>query len=96
MVSLPALEEPLARLYAPTEDGPQVAVEGVDLPARWIVLYTTLDLSLKQANAILAEAGLRGVMRLDAVERVEKIPVLGTGKTDYKVLRKLAVERAGS
>ncbi len=92
MVSLPALEEPLARLYPPTEEGPQVAVEGVDLPSRWIVLFTTLDLSLKDANAVLAAAGLRGVMRLDAVQRIERIPVLGTGKTDYKVLRKNVAE----
>ena len=63
-------------------------------PARWIVLFTTRDISLKQANAILAEAGFRGVMRLDAVERIEAIPVLGTGKTDYKVLRKLVAERS--
>ncbi len=96
MVSLPALEEPLSVRYPPTENGPQVAVEGVDAPGRWIVLFTTLDIALKQANAILAEAGLRGVMRLDAVERIEKIPVLGTGKTDYKVLRKLVAERSGS
>ena len=93
MVSLPALEEPLSRLYPPTENGPQVAVEGVDAPGRWIVLFTTLDISLKQANDILAEAGLRGVMRLDAVERIEAIPVLGTGKTDYKVLRKLVADK---
>ena len=93
MVSLPALEEPLSVRFPPTENGPQVAVEGVDAPSRWIVLYTTLDLSLKQANDILAEAGLRGVMRLDAVERIAAIPVLGTGKTDYKVLRKLVAER---
>ena len=26
-------------------------------------------------------------MRLDDVKQVDKIPVLGTGKTDYKVLR---------
>jgi len=96
MVSLPALEEPFSRLYPPTEDGPQVAVEGVDAPSRWIVLYTTLEITLKQANDILAEAGFRGVMRLDAVERIEAIPVLGTGKTDYKVLRKLVAERVGS
>jgi hypothetical protein len=29
-------------------------------------------------------------MRLDQVRRLEMIPVLGTGKTDYKVLRGLA------
>jgi long-chain-fatty-acid--[acyl-carrier-protein] ligase len=93
MVSLPALEEPLSRLYPPTKNGPQVAVEGVDAPGRWIVLFTTLDISLKQGNDILAEAGFRGVMRLDAVERVDAISVLGTGKTDYKVLRKLVAEK---
>jgi long-chain-fatty-acid--[acyl-carrier-protein] ligase len=94
MVSLPALEEPLSRLYPPTENGPQVAVEGVDAPSRWIVLFTILDISLRQANAILVEAGLRGVMRLDAVDRIDAIPLLGTGKTDYKVLRKRLAERA--
>ncbi len=26
-------------------------------------------------------------MRLDEVKQMDKIPVLGTGKTDYKVLR---------
>ena len=31
MISLPALEEPFARLYPPTKDGPRVAVEGVEL-----------------------------------------------------------------
>jgi acyl-CoA synthetase (AMP-forming)/AMP-acid ligase II/acyl carrier protein len=95
MVSLPALEEPLAQRWPPTEDGPQVAVEGVDAPARWIVLFTTQEISLSEANAILAKAGLRGVMRLDSVQRMDAIPVLGTGKTDYKVLRKLAAESTG-
>ena len=26
-------------------------------------------------------------MRLDEVKQLDKLPVLGTGKTDYKVLR---------
>ena len=26
-------------------------------------------------------------MRFDEVRRIERIPILGTGKTDYKVLR---------
>jgi len=45
---------------------------------------------------VLAEAGFRGVMRLDEVVRVESLPVLGTGKTDYKVLRKMVAERAAA
>ncbi len=90
MISLPALEEPFARRYPPTEDGPRVAVEGVETPAgRRVVLFTVEDLTVQAANAILQDDGFRGVMRLDEVRRVDKVPVLGSGKTDYKVLRKM-------
>ena len=88
MISLPALEEPLAAKYPPGDKGPQVAVEGIETPTgRQIVLFTTADLALADANTLLTAAGYRGIMRLDEVRKIETIPVLGTGKTDYKVLR---------
>ncbi|HEX4611008.1 MAG TPA: AMP-binding protein, partial [Urbifossiella sp.] len=88
MISLPALEEPFARRYPPTDKGPRVAIEGTDADGgRKIVLFTTESLTVREANAILLEEGFRGVMRLDEVRQVETLPVLGTGKTDYKVLR---------
>ena len=88
MISLPALEEPFAKMFPPTDDGPRVAVEGIETPeGRRIVLFTTEEYALPAANQTLLAEGFRGVLRLDEVRRVEKIPVLGTGKTDYKVLR---------
>ena len=88
MISLPALEEPFQKRYPPDEHGPRVAVEGVETDdGRHIVLFTTFELSLREAAEILLADGLRGVMRLDEVRRLEKIPVLGTGKTDYTALR---------
>jgi long-chain-fatty-acid--[acyl-carrier-protein] ligase len=88
MISLPAIEEPLAAKYPPGDKGPQVAVEGIETPTgRKIVLFTTTDLSLIDANALLTQAGYRGIMRLDEVRKLETLPLLGTGKTDYKVLR---------
>ena len=88
MISLPALEEPLAAQWPPNENGPQVAVEGIETPdGRRIVLFTTAEIKLAEANALLTQSGFRGIMRLDEVRRIEKIPVLGTGKTDYKILR---------
>jgi long-chain-fatty-acid--[acyl-carrier-protein] ligase len=88
MISLPALEEPLASAYPPNDNGPQVAVEGIETPeGRRIVLFTTAEIRLPDANALLTKSGFRGIMRLDEVRRLEKLPVLGTGKTDYKVLR---------
>jgi len=94
MISLPALEEPLSDRYPPGDKGPQVAVEGIETPqGRWIVLFSTCDISLRTANTVLAEAGFRGVMRIDEVVRMATIPVLGTGKTDYKVLRRTLSEK---
>jgi long-chain-fatty-acid--[acyl-carrier-protein] ligase len=88
MISLPALEEPFAKQYPPTKEGPRVAVEGIETPGgRRIVLFTTEPMTLRDANAKLLAEGFRGVMRLDDVRPVDAIPVLGTGKTDYKVLR---------
>ena len=88
MISLPAIEGPLQKKFPADENGPKVAVEGIETPAgRQIVLFTTEELSLREASDILLEAGLRGVMRLDEVRVVDAIPVLGTGKTDYKTLR---------
>jgi long-chain-fatty-acid--[acyl-carrier-protein] ligase len=90
MISLPALEKPFETLYPPTRDGPRVAVEGVETEGgRRIVLFSTEPISLRDANALLQQEGFRGVMRLDEVRHVAAIPLLGTGKTDYKVLRAL-------
>jgi len=90
MISLPALEEPFTKKFPPKDDGPQVALEGIETPGgRQIVLFTTQTLSTSDANALLIECGFRGVMRIDDVRKLEKIPVLGTGKTDYKALRAL-------
>jgi long-chain-fatty-acid--[acyl-carrier-protein] ligase len=97
MISLPALEEPFARLYPTTRDGPRVAVEGLEYDrGRRIVLFTTENLTLRDANALLLQEGFHGVMRLDEVRRVERIPVLGTGKIDYKQLRALIRESSQS
>ncbi len=93
MISLPALEEPFQKRYPSDEHGPRVAVEGVETDGgRHIVLFTTFDLPLREASEILLAEGLRGVMRLDEVRRLDSIPVLGTGKTDYTTLRKMCTE----
>jgi len=88
MISLPALEEPFAKRFPATDAGPRVAVEGIETPSgRRIVLFTINEITLKDANAILRQEGHLGVMRIDEVVKLDVIPILGTGKTDYKVLR---------
>lgn len=97
MVSLPALEQPLAEAFPADEEGPKVAVEGIEREGgRRIVLFTTEEIPLRQANQLLQQAGFHGIMRLDAVKQIETIPVLGTGKTNYRELRKLIEEELQS
>jgi long-chain-fatty-acid--[acyl-carrier-protein] ligase len=94
MISLLALEEPFTRLYPPDENGPRVAVEGLETEkGRNIVLFTTEPIALHEANARLVEEGFRGVMRLDEVRRLDKIPLLGSGKVDYQRLRAMIAGR---
>ncbi len=94
MISLPALEEPFALRYPPGQTGPRVAVEGIETDTgRSIVLFTTEPILLQEANSLLAESGFRGVMRLDEVRRLNQIPLVGTGKIDYKRLRAIVQEK---
>ena len=79
---------PFQKKFPADENGPRVAVEGIETAGgRLVVLFTTTDIEIREASDVLLEAGLRGVMRLDAVQKIDAIPVLGTGKTDYKSLR---------
>jgi long-chain-fatty-acid--[acyl-carrier-protein] ligase len=89
MLSLPALEEPFAQAYPAGDHGPRVAVEGIEQGegGRHVVLFTTESISLADANHLLHDNGFHGIMRLDEVRTISSIPVLGTGKTDYKQLR---------
>ena len=97
MISLPALEEPFTTHYPQGNEGPRLAVEGIETETgRHITLFTIETIELPEANRLLADHGFRGVMRLDEVKRVKAIPILGTGKTDYKVLRQILENEASS
>ncbi len=90
MVSLPAMEEPLLQAYPPSDDGPRIAVEGVETEEGvHIALFTSvMDLDLVKANHLLAGYGFKGVVKLHEVQYMsEGLPALGSGKTDYKVLK---------
>lgn len=88
MISLPALEEVFSNIYPPDENGPMVAIEGLEKENRkYIYLFNRNDIVISEANRMLQEAGFRGIMRIDKVVKVKEIPVLGTGKTNYRTLR---------
>ena len=94
MVSLPAVEEVLAaRCQGPDEDGPVLAVEACETGnAVELVLFTTRGLDREAANAAIREAGLGPLSNIRRVVGLEAIPLLGTGKVDYRALKAMLRE----
>ena len=58
-----------------------------------LVLLTTLDFTSDVIREKLLASGMPGLWVPKLVRRVEKIPVLGTGKLDLKGCRELALPR---
>jgi long-chain-fatty-acid--[acyl-carrier-protein] ligase len=88
MISLPAVESALlAQLSATEDDGPILAVAATADERPELVLFTVKVVTREEANAIIRDAGLSALHNLRRVEHVEAIPVLGTGKTDYRALQ---------
>ncbi len=89
MISLPAIEAVLQpHFVADGDEGPQIAIEAVGNPdSPDIVMFTRVPADRAHVNALLKEAGLSALHNIRQVVPVEAIPVLGTGKTDYRRLK---------
>ncbi|MDL2307325.1 AMP-binding protein, partial [Desulfovibrio sp. OttesenSCG-928-C06] len=100
MISLPQIESILLTAFADhpelpqnkvpgaKQEGPFLAVEAASEEyGAEITLFTTLPLSLGEANAALRKAGLGPLSTVKRLLKTDAIPVLGTGKTDYRALK---------
>jgi long-chain-fatty-acid--[acyl-carrier-protein] ligase len=91
MVSLPAVEEALLRHFGREDDKEiPLAVEATPSESHpELVLFSIKPITREEANAVLGQIGLSPLHFIRQVRQVEKIPVLGTGKTDYRALKAL-------
>jgi len=91
MVSLPAVEVVLLRRFGREDDQEcPLAVEATPSETQAeLVLFCCREISREEANAALREAGLSPLHFIRRIHPVEKIPLLGTGKTDYRALKAL-------
>lgn len=95
MVPHGTIEARIAELFGwDQNEGPTCVVTGVPDVAKGeaLVLLTTQEVTPDQVRAKLLEAGLPNLWVPRLIRRVEKIPMLGTGKTDLKGCRTLAIE----
>ncbi len=93
MVSLQALEEALMQEglkkgWKFEEDGVSLAICAKEYPGEKtkVLLFTIFDLLLEDANRALKEAGFSNLVRISQVIRLPVIPIMGTGKTNYRLL----------
>lgn len=106
MISLPQMERVLLDFVAARQagrlseaanegPGPSLAVEAVERDGQpEIVLCTALPVSVAEANQALRAAGLSALYSVRRVLQVAALPVLGSGKTDYRTVRRLIAGQA--
>jgi long-chain-fatty-acid--[acyl-carrier-protein] ligase len=90
MIPLAGVEAALETKWTTSEpgEGPCLAVECTpDEEHPEMVLFTTLDIDREAANRCLREAGLSPLHNIRRVVRLQALPLLGTGKTDYRALK---------
>lgn len=93
MVSLPALEDTFLQMakaykWPSLEEGPILAVSGVEQAGEKTKLYlfTRFKTDLDTINGILREAGYSNLVRISEIIQLPEIPVMGTGKINYRQL----------
>ncbi len=60
-----------------------------------ICLFTSTDADVETINGYLREAGLSNLARIRQVIRIDDMPLLGTGKTNYRELTERLKASAG-
>lgn len=93
MISLSAIEEAL--LVAAQKRGWELAQEGASLAIcakeitgekPKIVLFCKFPASVEEVNRELREAGFTNLVKISSVQQLNEIPLMGTGKVNYRVL----------
>ncbi len=103
MISLPAIENVLRPYYSVENDvgadvAPVIAVEAsCDEEYPEIILFTTMETDRNMVNRQIRESGLSPLHNIRRIVKVDSIPLLGTGKTDYRMLKeKISCSKQGS
>ena len=89
MISMPFIENILKEKYGSSTEN-NLAVEGTDKGTEpRVVLFSTKEINLSEVNKYLRERGVASISRVREVIIIESIPLLGSGKVDYRYLKEL-------
>lgn len=93
MVSLGAIEEALLHIalhknWKVETEGPSVAVSAKEIPGEKpkIYLFTRFETTVDEVNKLLKESGFSNIVKISSVTKLEEIPLMGSGKINYRGL----------
>ncbi len=95
MISLGAVEEAITSeliargVLSADQPGLAVCCDEKIQSKPLLVVFTTASFTKEDANEILKKAGFSRLIRISKVQTIETIPLMGTGKTDYRKLQSL-------
>lgn len=95
MISLGAVEDALQSSFhhrAPDQESSYLALVAKEEAGQKtrLSLFTTFPLSLEEANAALKDARFSNLVRLSQITTLSQIPLMGSGKTNYRALEAIA------
>ncbi len=93
MVSLAAVEEALLHYglekgWPTSQEGPAMAICAKEFPNEKtkIILFSCFEITVDEVNKALKESGFSNLVKVSAVVRLQDIPIMGTGKVNYRLL----------
>lgn len=93
MISLSSIEDALLQMapqkgWAGVQEGPVLAIcaKESENEKTKVYLFTKFPVSLEEVNKALRDAGFSNLVRVSAVQQIEDIPIMGTGKVNYRLL----------
>ncbi len=93
MVPHETLESKISEVLALKTDDRAIAVTGIpdESKGEALVVLSTQEIDVAEMRAKLSEAGVPNLWIPKRVQRVEQIPVLGSGKLDLKACKEMAM-----
>lgn len=95
MISLSAIETALLQMagryaWPIDEEGPSLAICAQEQTGEKtkLFLFTKFSTSIDAVNKALREAGFSNLVKISMVSTLEQIPIMGTGKVNYRKLEK--------
>ena len=102
MVSLSAIEDTLlqaagGRGWTLSENSPSLAVvvQEADGERPRVGLFSRFQTTVDEVNNVLREGGFSNLVRISIVKYLQDIPIMGSGKVNYRELQERFQSNAG-